>query len=264
MQCKNCNSSLLDESDYCYSCGGKVIRNRLTLKNLFEHFSETFLNYDNKFLQTFITLFKNPENVIGSYINGTRKKYVNVLSYFALALTITGLEWFILRKYFPDAIDLSNLDLGNNKNISNTVFQTIQENMSIIMMLFVPVYALISRLVFFNRKEFNYTEHLVIFMYILAQLSIFGAILNIIGAVIGTSLGQLAYLNLPIQILYSAYCLKRLYKLSLQGIILRTLLFIGIFIISYIVVIFAIVGIMFLIEGPDFFKKIMETQQATG
>ena len=76
MECKNCSSQLQENDDYCNSCGAKVIRNRLTLKNLFEHFGEEFLNYDNKFLRTFIRLFRKPEDVIGSYINGTRKKYV--------------------------------------------------------------------------------------------------------------------------------------------------------------------------------------------
>lgn len=61
MACKNCNTELTTDSEYCYHCGAKVIRNRLTIKNLFEHFSEQFLNYDNKFLQTFILLFKKPE-----------------------------------------------------------------------------------------------------------------------------------------------------------------------------------------------------------
>ncbi|WP_298239131.1 DUF3667 domain-containing protein [uncultured Algibacter sp.] len=262
MHCKNCNTSLSTESNYCNACGGKIIRNRLTLRNLFEHFGETFLNYDNKFLQTFITLITKPENVIGSYIKGTRKKYVNVINYFALALTITGLEWFILKKYFPESIDLSNLTFGASKNMSNSIFQTIQENMSIVMMLFVPGYGIISRLVFFNRKEFNYTEHIVIFMYILAQLSILGTILNLVGVMTGTSIGQLAYINLPLQILYSAYCLKRLYKLSFTDIVIRTLLFVAIFIFLYIVIVIAILGIMFLIEGPDFFKNIIEAQKA--
>ena len=68
MRCKNCQTKFLIESDFCYNCGAKVIRNRLTLKNLLNDFSEQFLNYDNKFLQTFIQLFKKPEVVIDGYI----------------------------------------------------------------------------------------------------------------------------------------------------------------------------------------------------
>ena len=99
MDCKNCQNSLSQKDDYCNVCGAKVIRNRLTVKNLWADFAEQFLNYDNKFLKTYLALFKKPEDVIGSYINGTRKKYVNVISYFAIAVTLSGIQLFILRKF---------------------------------------------------------------------------------------------------------------------------------------------------------------------
>ena len=79
MECKNCKGLISLSISYCPNCGAKIIKNRLTVKNLFGSFVAQFLNYDNKFLQTFISLFTKPEKVIGSYINGTRKKYVNVL-----------------------------------------------------------------------------------------------------------------------------------------------------------------------------------------
>ncbi|WP_242203713.1 DUF3667 domain-containing protein [Aestuariivivens insulae] len=258
MTCKNCNTTLNAECDYCYKCGGKVIRKRLTLRNLFEYFTATFFNYDNTFFQTFITLFKKPEAVIGGYINGVRKKYVNVISFFALALTITGLEWFFLNTYFPNVVDISNLYLGNgNHFLANSTYKLVQEHSSLLMMLFVPVYALMSRLVFFNRKEYNYTEHLVIFMYILSQLAIISTALNITGAFLGISLGKLAYINLPFQVIFSAYCLRRLYNLSLIGIILRTLWFFIVFIVIYILVILVFAGILILLKGPEFFKDII-------
>ena len=86
MNCKNCQNELTPESDYCNICGGKVIRNRLTLKNLFEHVSETFFNYDNKLLRTFIDLLKKPDEVINSYVKGVRKRYVNPLSFFGVCV----------------------------------------------------------------------------------------------------------------------------------------------------------------------------------
>ena len=81
MHCKNCNTALTKTQNYCFECGAKVIRNRLTIKNLLAHFSEQFLNYDNNFLKTFLHLFTKPEVVIGGYIDGTRKKHVNVIPY---------------------------------------------------------------------------------------------------------------------------------------------------------------------------------------
>ncbi len=40
MLCKNCETPLTTDSDFRKSCGVKVIRNRLTVKNLFENFTE--------------------------------------------------------------------------------------------------------------------------------------------------------------------------------------------------------------------------------
>jgi len=261
MNCKNCHTELNTASGYCSRCGGKVIRNRLTLKNLIASFSAQFLDYDNKFLQTFINLFKKPEDVIGSYINGTRKKYVNVVSYFSIALLVTGFEFFLLKRFFPEAIDLSAVTVAGQEAMAKESFDLIQDNQSLVMMLFVPLYAIMSRLVFINIKKFNYTEHLVIFMYIIAQVSIFAGILNIIAAMSGISLGALVYVTFPFQILYSAYCLKRLYRLTLGGIVLRTLLFIVILVIFVITITILFYIGAFILLGKEGFMEFIQSMQ---
>ncbi len=109
MDCKNCHTPLSENADFCNSCGGKVIRNRLTIRNLFEHFTETFLNYDNQFLQTFIYLLKKPWDVIDTYISGTRKKYISPLSFFAISLTLSGVYLFVVQKYFMDYFEMPQI-----------------------------------------------------------------------------------------------------------------------------------------------------------
>ncbi|RLD28093.1 MAG: hypothetical protein DRI75_07845 [Bacteroidetes bacterium] len=262
MNCKNCDANLNQNSNYCNDCGAKVIRNRLTPKNLFADLSEQFLNYDNKFLQTLINLFSKPEDVIGCYINGTRKKYVNVISYFAIAITISGLQLFILNKYFPELVNLSSVTIEGQEEFANKNLEFLQEYQSIVMMISVPIYALISKIVFFNIKTYNYTEHLVLFMYIFSQITIIGALFQLFSAFFGISIGTTGVILLPFQILYSSYCLKHLFKLSLKGIILRTLLFLLVCIVLYIVALILIIGIIFLTQGQDFFKEIIEAQNA--
>jgi len=97
-------------------------------------------------------------------------------------------------------------------------------------------------------------------MYIIAQLSIFGALVFIPSAMFGLKMGMISPIIMITQLVYSAYCLKRLYNLSFRGIVLRTLLFFLIFIILYIVTIIIVVGIIFLTQGSDFFKEIIEAQ----
>ncbi|WP_255535075.1 DUF3667 domain-containing protein [Cellulophaga sp. E16_2] len=73
MECKNCTLTLEENHNFCADCGAKVVRNRLTIKNLFGDFAQRYLNIDNTFIRTFGKLFVAPEIVILGYINGVRK-----------------------------------------------------------------------------------------------------------------------------------------------------------------------------------------------
>lgn len=261
MRCKNCNNSLIEDHDFCSNCGARVIRNRLTIKNLFEHISETFFNYDNKLFRTFIKLFTDPADVIGGYISGVRKKYVNPLSYLGLALTIGGLYIFIMNKFFPDSLDMSAMVADGQEEFMKNWFEITQDYYTIMMVLFLPFYALISRLVFLKRKDYNYTEHIIFFAYVFAQTTFITSILNIVGGFIHIQGEYLAYFSIAFQIIYIAYCLKCLYKMSLKGIILRTLLF---FLILLIILIFLmLIGVIFAIifKDSEAMKSMIEAQK---
>lgn len=246
LYCKNCNSTLNSTDNYCNSCGAKVIRNRLTIKNLLAHVIEQFFSYDNKFLKTFISLFRKPEDVIGSYINGTRKKYINAIQYFAIAITLSGLQMFIINKFFPDAFDMSSYYEGQKPTpgfdqleFNNKVAGITQEYQSLIMMFYVPFYALLSKIVFFNYKQYNYTEHLVIFLYAQAQSSIFGFFFlsTLLWLKVPMVVSSLVYLLL--MFLYVTYVLKRMHNLSFLETILKILIFGVIFIVLFVIPIMA-------------------------
>ena len=242
MICKNCKRLLPNQINYCTGCGAKVIRNRLTFRNLIEDFSERFLNYDNTFLKTITHLFTKPENVIDSYINGTRKKYVNAISYFAIALTFAGLQMYVITKFFPEAMDFSTYNPNSSKletDTQNKVLEFTREYQSIIMMFYIPFYALISKITFFNIKKYNYTEHLVIYIYTQAQVTIVGFVFTIAALLLGVPFMYIGFVMLPLMVIYIAYCLKRLYNLSFPSIILRTLFFsliFGVFLVIFIAV----------------------------
>ncbi|SHH31369.1 DUF3667 domain-containing protein [Winogradskyella jejuensis] len=260
MNCKNCKIELIPDSDYCNKCGARVIRNRLTFGNLFSHFSEEFLNYDNKLLQTFISLLTKPEAVIRSYISGTRKKYVNVISYYALAITIAGLQFYILQKFFPDALNMEAISTEATAASNTEVLNFVTEYQSIAMILNVPIYALMSIIVFIGEKKFryNYTEHLVIYMYLLAQLSIIGFFIVIISAMCGLSFGQVSFISGPLLLIYIGYSLKRIFNLDWLNFIMRTLIFICVLIVFGIIASIIMFGVMYF-NGD--FEKMVEAQR---
>lgn len=258
MECKNCHARLQETDNYCNNCGAKVIRKPITFRNFIADFSAQFLNYDNKFLQTFIVLFSNPKEVIGGYLQGTRKKYVNVISYFAIAITLSGLQIYIVNKYFPEILDLSAITAAGSEEFSKKNMEFVNEYQSLVMMLYVPIYAFLAKLVFWRNKKFNYAELVVIFTYILSQISIIGSVLTLAGAIIGIDMGSLILVLFPLQLLYSAYCLRYLYELGINGIVLRTLLFLLILAV-FLFIVMIIVGFIMYFSGA--FREVIDAQK---
>ncbi len=244
MNCKNCEISLIKTDEFCKSCGAKVIRNRLTLKNLFLHISETFFNYDNKLLKTILHLFTKPEYVIDSYVNGVRKKYINPISFFGLALTLTGFSIFIIGKFYKPYLNVSEI-FGKNEMYSNEFSKNMMENSadfsleysSLIFTLMIPSFALISWVVFLN-KRYNLTEHIIVYLYSMSLYSIlsilFGFIILIVAPEKYLAFGMYMYLFVFI---YHCYLLTRLFKLNILQLFLKIFLFFLIFFVLYIAII---------------------------
>nr|WP_321227503.1 DUF3667 domain-containing protein [uncultured Psychroserpens sp.] len=265
MNCKNCQTQLPPNSDFCNSCGGKVIRNRLTFKNLFEHISETFFNYDNKLLRTFVDLFKKPEVVIDSYVQGVRKRYVNPVSFFGIILTINGLNVYIISKFFKKYLDASQLigDLESAENEASRKIIAMSSDLSLeyasfLFSLLIPLGALISLIVFYNKK-YNYSEHVILYLYSMSVYSILSVIFGLLVLLTFPEkymlFGSVMYLFIFI---YHCYIHTRLFKLSAKQLILKTLLFLVIGFIIYIG--FSILGVLTLvltgtIELQDFAPK---------
>ncbi|QNJ96816.1 DUF3667 domain-containing protein [Constantimarinum furrinae] len=261
--CKNCNTPLSESAKFCEQCGAKVIHNRLTLRNIFDDFSEQFLNWDNKILRTFIDLFRQPEVVINGYISGTRKRYMNVLSYFAIAITLSGFYMYINQKFFPDTFSKLFEKMSNDPNqmqASLDFYQNFIEYQSFIFFLMIPILAGMSRLVFLKNKKFNYSEHLVLNMYTYSQASILITLIAFVAQFNEDAAYVFQISSLAIQILFFAYVLKRVFALNLIQIILKTLLFLVVLIPVYII--FVIIATIYMLLFTDAFQNIMEVEKA--
>lgn len=153
MECKNCNQLLSVNDNFCNSCGAKVINERLTLKHLFSEFYHAILSIDaNKPVKTFLDLFKKPEDVIGSYIDGVRKKYIHAFGYFTIAITFSSIFYFILLTANPNAFDAAFAFQNNNEtqnNLARTIQRAVFDYQSLMFFAAIPIMALMSWIVFF-------------------------------------------------------------------------------------------------------------------
>lgn len=247
MNCKNCKTSLTETDDFCRSCGAKVIRNRLTVKNLLQYFSEQFLNYDNKFLKTFLHLFTKPDKVIGSYIDGTRKKYINPISFLAISLTLSGIYFFFFKDKFAEILSSSDLYISDGQEkLTAAITNFTTEYNSLLYFVIIPALALISLIIFYNKK-YNFTEHIIIYLYSMSLSSIVTILFTILILLISSDhyllLSSLIYIFMFI---YHGYILKRIFQLNAKEMVLKTLIFIPLFIMFYFIASVAIALIIIL------------------
>lgn len=95
MECKNCNIPIISNQRFCSNCGELINAKRLKVKSIMSLFLSSFFSLDNKFSRTFKDLTIKPEFVIDSYVNGFRRKYINVISYLGLTITLIGFQFFV-------------------------------------------------------------------------------------------------------------------------------------------------------------------------
>ncbi len=208
MQCKNCGHNLRTDYSYCPNCGAKVIRNRITVKNLWFDIVDRYFNLDNTFLKTFSHLFTKPQVVIEGYINGIRRKYLNPISYLGISLTLSGFIVFLMKKK-KDLLNFDVFGAGLSQNYQDKVFGFVFDYQAIFFILYIPMMAIAAWLCF-RAKKYNFSERIVIFMYSLAHfsLSIFLPSVIILLLVPEKYL-YLSFFSIVLMFGYSGYVIKK-------------------------------------------------------
>ncbi len=225
MECKNCGYSQDNSFNFCPECGAKVIHNRLTLKNLSRDIAHRAFDIDNTFARTFIHLFSKPEQVIANYIQGVRKRYLNPIGYFGIAITLSGILLLLMRRFFRVQVDYDIYGKGANPVVMNKVMNILFDMNTLIFVIYVPIFA-ISGWLTFNRKSYNLTEYSVFYMYILAQWSIMLFPISLAALIISPE--KYLIIGLPLLfalVVYSIYAMQRLHQFTSNQLFLRIPLF---------------------------------------
>ena len=272
MTCKNCQAELSENTRYCLECGARVIRNRLNFKNLMHQLGEEFFNYDNKILKTLKHLITRPEDVIDGYVKGTRKKYMNPISLMTISLAISGIQMYLIKNFFPDFFVnpvVTDMNVDEKNRVAAEAIQDFSLKMAdaveITTFITIPLLALISYIIFWNLKKYNYIEHLIIYLYTYPVTSIFSSILTIIAALFDSSaaIAVVGFVILPVMLIYNIYVLKRTMGIDWPRMLLKTFLFFVLAFGLYImfIIIFGIIFFVYLKLGgeiPEIMKPFYE------
>ena len=245
MECKNCSKILPTDFNFCPNCGAKVIRHRLTFKNLWHEAIEGFFDLDNTFFRTYIHLFSKPAEVIDGYISGIRRKYLNPISYLGIALTLSGLTFFLMQKVFDVNIDLDVFDEGVNPELYQKIMPIFMDFSSLVFVLFIPIFGIAGWLTF-NKKGYVFSEYLIVYLYTLAHWSIVSFPISLIVIIFAPNdYMEMSTIMLPAMIAYAIYVMQRINKFTAGKLILRMCLFLILAFIGYIGIVIAFYVILF-------------------
>ncbi len=259
MKCRNCETNLRTDFRFCPGCGAKLETRRITFKRLLGDLADRVFSLDNSFTRTFLTLFTRPEEVIGSYLSGVRKKFMNPLSYMGIALTLSGLIVFLIQKHFADQIDITAFMNGPETEFSRWWAEFVYDYESLLFILYVPAMALPSYLVF-NKVQYNLAEHLVIFTYILAQYSLVSFPVSLV--LLLTTPENYMVLSLPLflfTLLWSLFVMQRLNHYKAPALIGRSLIYNLLLLILVFALSFGLLGLL-LITGVFELKDLVPPQ----
>ncbi|SCX88043.1 Protein of unknown function [Nonlabens sp. Hel1_33_55] len=241
---------------HCASCGAKWLENRITMRQVAADFSDMYLGFDTKFVHTYYDLFKKPEAVINGYLNGRRVYYMDAVRYLLLALFITGIYVFVIKQTnvmdeymkvsgIQDSIAFSNMspEQIEQQMAFSSAFMDYQ---GIILLLTIPLLAIAGRITFWGKKHFNFTEHVVFFLYTYGHMVIVTTPISILLIYISPPVFYYwSFIGYLFMFLHTAYCYKRCFQLDTGTIILKSM--ISIIVMGALIVLTIIIGIILFI-----------------
>ena len=170
----------------------------------------------------------------------------------------------MIKEYFiDDFFDEMAVPATQNQiqmNLVKKITLGLTEYQALLSILSIPIYALISRLVFWNYKQFNYLEHMVIYLYAFSHINLTFYVLVILTMWSSSLYSMFSFLAMFAYIFYTCYVLKRLYRLNIFNLILKTSLFavIG----SVFLIIISVISIAIMVKMGMFDELFESIKQA--
>lgn len=166
--CKNCSQGISD--NFCSSCGQKKYK-RIDKNYIYDELQYTVFHWNKGLLYSIKNLIKNPGKTARTFVEGSRVNHYKPIS---LVFVLSGLSGFLSFKI----LGLGNImkeQLATNKSMSesflNSYISFWTNYSSFIMLAFIPIIALFTKLAF-RKWGHNYYEHIVMNAYGLSCYSV--------------------------------------------------------------------------------------------
>ncbi|MDX2285255.1 MAG: DUF3667 domain-containing protein [Bacteroidia bacterium] len=158
--CANCGKKIKEKHKFCPSCGQSTRLRRISIRDVLDMAIQKVLHADSTLMQLIIGLTLRPGTMIRDYMHGKRKKVYSPIKFlfYAAGISVFVTEYFRLFELVPGG--------------GNPVSALAQRYNNLLVLAGVPVSGLFSWL-FFRKREFNFSEHLVFHAFLAGYRAFF-------------------------------------------------------------------------------------------
>lgn len=253
--CKNCGTTI--QENFCGHCGQKVIKERWTLKKLSKSMVNALFNLERGYFYTFISMAKNPGEVVQNYLNGNTIKYTNPFRYALISMAVSifiilslGIWELQVDQIIESYKDFGIINSESDETNARRNIGIVTKFMNIMPFLLLPGISL-SSLLFLEKRKLYYAEHFILNTFMLGQSILYGIVFSILVYLFPTLINFQIIIGFLIAAMVYSQIFKDLFKIGyLKGAVLGFLTyligFIFFLIMSIIIaIIIGIVGALF-------------------
>lgn len=190
--CKNCETTF--DGKFCPNCSQKADTHRFTLGHFAHEVFHAVTHTDKGMLFLIKKMFRWPGIVAKEYVLGKRKKYFNPITFLliTMAIQIYASKKLDFYNHFLDQTKALVESLPTNPRAKAASEESIQslesakeqtsktlENSKMITFIFLPVLGFLTW-IFFKKSGFNYTENVIMGIFVQGQLNILFLLLCIL------------------------------------------------------------------------------------
>jgi len=161
--CKNCNQST--NGKYCHNCGQSTRTDRINSHYIAHELQHSLLHVDRGIFYTIKELLLRPGNTIRDYLAGKRISHFKPFAFVIILGTIYGFICHFLEVYPENSIYTTDAANEEVSNFTKLAYDWVYSHYSLVMLAFIPFYALGSYMVF-RKSGYNYIEFVVVCSYI--------------------------------------------------------------------------------------------------
>lgn len=258
--CKNCETVF--EGKFCPNCSQRANTHRFTLKHFGHEVFHAITHADKGMLFLIRKLFRWPGIVAKEYVAGKRKKYFSPLTFLLIMMTLQLyatkktdffnamidetkkmlaplMEYSKAQQKKKATVPLNSAQIEGSKtqeadkNVTTNspdaaledarkMNPKILENSKLITFIFIPILALLTWLFFYKKSGYNYTENLVLNIFVQGQLSVFFILFLIVPFVLFPSIaGWIFYPYLVLSWFYSLVAYRQFFGQRKRWVFLK-------------------------------------------